>query len=185
MTALTELRADVTQRLILDSAVSILESGGDVTMRAVAKEAGMSERTMFRYFATREELLDAVAREVRRLLATPSPPRTLDELIAFPRALYTALDAKKQLVVASRHSAIFGRMVGATRERWASIDRIVNDYARRAPEAKRKSAAANIRYFLSATTWHYYRVIFKFSLEETIGCAELAIQNALRGLTGS
>ena len=36
-----------------------------------------------------------------------------------------------------------------------------------APEARRKIAAANIRYFLSGTTWHYYRFVFRFTLGET------------------
>ena len=32
----------------------------EVTVRAVAKQAGMSERTVFRYFAAREEFLGAI-----------------------------------------------------------------------------------------------------------------------------
>jgi hypothetical protein len=42
--------------------------------------------------------------------------------------------------------------------------------------------SANIRYFLSAATWQYYRFVFRFSLEETIACADTAIGQALGGL---
>lgn len=42
-------------------------------------------------------------------------------------------------------------------------------------QRERKLAAANIRYCLSATTWHYYRFYFGFSLKDSIECARIAI----------
>src|SRR5581483_2371934 len=66
MGKLAALHADQTERLILDGAVQLLEqaSVSALTVREVARTAGLSERTVFRYFATREELVEAVAREV-------------------------------------------------------------------------------------------------------------------------
>jgi hypothetical protein len=43
-------------------------------------------------------------------------------------------------------------------------------------------AAANIRYFLSATTWHYYRFYFGFGLNESIECARTAVMQAADAL---
>ena len=41
----------------------------------------------------------------------------------------------------------------------------------------------HIRYFLAASTWHYYRFYFGFSLKDTVACAEAAIGQALDSLT--
>jgi len=66
--------------------------------------------------------------------------------------------------------------------RAASIASLVDRLApKRSPEA-RKRASANIRYFLIATTWHYYRFYFGFSLADTVRCARTAIAQTLRGL---
>jgi hypothetical protein len=62
-----------------------------------------------------------------------------------------------------------------TEERSKAIRKIVNELAPRAREQDRKLAVANIRFYLTATTWHYYRFYFAFTPEETALCAERAI----------
>lgn len=183
--SLAERRTDLTGRLILESALDLLERASlrEVTARAIARQAGMSERTIFRYFPTREALLDAIADEVRRGLQLPGAPATVEELVAAPRALYGAFEARKPLTLAALHTELFGRMRETqARERWAAVRRIVDAAAPRRPERVRKIAAANIRYFLAATAWHYYRFYFGFSLEESIAAAETAIRQTLEAL---
>ena len=69
--SLASRHADLTQSAILGAAVALLEAGpvNELSVRAIAREARMSERTVFRHFANREILLDAVAMEVSRRLA--------------------------------------------------------------------------------------------------------------------
>jgi AcrR family transcriptional regulator len=170
--------------LILDAALQTLKdsSVGGLTVRAVAKRAGMSERTIFRYFPTRDDFLDAIAAEVSNQTQV-AHPRTLDELLAMPRTLFTSLEARRDLIRASLHTDVAERIMQTNgRQRWTAIRKIVDAYAPRAPEAQRKIAATNIRYFLSAATWQYYRFVFRFSLEETITCAEVAMREALETL---
>lgn len=183
---LAERHGDLTRQLILDAAVAMLERAGvtDLTVRAVAKQAGISERTVFRYFADREAFLDALAEAVRARMALPAPPRTLEELLGMPRALYTRFEATKDLTVASLHSELTPRMRGtAARARWKAVQQILREAAPRSGERPRMIAAANIRFYLAASTWHYYRFYFGFSLEDTIACAETAIRQALAGVT--
>jgi AcrR family transcriptional regulator len=185
MSNLTVLHTDHTERLILDSALAVLQedSLNGLTMRAVARKAGMSERTIFRYFASREEFLDAVAREFTRLLNMPSAPQTVDELLAMPRKLYSAFEPHAKLIAVVFHTEIFPRMkAGAAQQRWLAIGKLLEREFGSAPPRARKIAAANIRYFLSAATWHYYRFVFRFTLEDTVACAETAIRQALNGL---
>ncbi|HEY6139793.1 MAG TPA: helix-turn-helix domain-containing protein [Thermoanaerobaculia bacterium] len=183
-TTLTEQRTDLTQRLIIDAALQTLQedSVGGLTMRAVAKRARLSERTIFRYFATRDEFLDAVAAEISSQMHVPHP-RTMEELLAMPRTLFSSLEARRDLIRASLHTDVSERIMQTNgRQRWAAIRKIVDAYAPRAPEAQRKIAATNIRYFLSAATWSYYRFVFRFTLEETIECVETAIRQSLDAL---
>ena len=184
--SLADRRNDLTRQVILDAALETLEraSVGDLTVRGVAKHANISERTVFRYFASRDEFLDAVAEAVRTRMALPPPPQNLEELRAAPRALYAAFEHKRNLVRAALHSELFDRMRETqAKARWFAIRTLVDAAAPEASDRARRIAAANIRYFLAASTWHYYRFYFGFSLDETIACAETAIQQALDGLT--
>src|SRR3954467_15240765 len=124
ITTLAERHTDLTRQLILDAAVATLEraSVAELTVRAVAKQANISERTVFRYFADREQFLDAVADEVRARLDLPPPPQTLAELEAAPRGLYERFEATKHLVRAALHSELFDRMRETqARTRWTAV----------------------------------------------------------------
>jgi AcrR family transcriptional regulator len=183
---LAERHVDLTRQVIRDAALDMLEhtTVGELTVRAVAKRANLSERTVFRYFASREEFLDAVADAVRTRLALPPPPRSREELLDAPRALYTRFEASANLVKAALHTELFHRMRETqARTRWNAVQGIVDELAPRRPARQRRLAAANIRYYLAASSWHYFRFYFGFSLEDTIACAEIAIRQTLEGLT--
>jgi AcrR family transcriptional regulator len=185
-TTLAEKRNDLTRRLILDTAIALLETGGvgELTMRAVAKQANISERTVFRYFATRDEFLDAIAEEARAQLALPPPPRSIAELLRAPTLLFEAMEVRRNLVVAGMHSDISDRMrEAAVRARSLAVRGILDDYAPHATPRQRKLAAASICFNLVATTWHYYRFYLRLSLADTIACAETAIRLQLHSLT--
>jgi AcrR family transcriptional regulator len=185
LSTLSDRRNDLTRTLILDAAIETLEhaSVSELTVRAVAKHANISERTIFRYYASREEFLDAVTMEMRSRLDLPRPPTSIEELKEAARVLYQAFEARPKLIKAALHSEIFDRMRQVQGgERWAAVGQLLDALAPEAGERDRKIATANIRYYLSASTWHYYRFYFGFSLEESIACAETAIRQAIAGL---
>jgi AcrR family transcriptional regulator len=182
---LAERQSDLTRTVILDAALDTLERGSlaDLTVRAVAKRANLAERTVFRYFRDREAFLDAIADEVRTRLALPAPPATLDELMAAPRALYGRFEAARNLTLAALHSDIFHRMRQTQAHvRWAAVRELVDRVAPARSDQERRLAAANIRYYLAASSWHYFRFYFGFTLEDSIAAAEMAIRNTLLGL---
>lgn len=183
--SLSERLADHTQGLILASAIDLLKQApvDELTVRAIASGAHISERTIFRYFATREILLDAIASEVSRHMALPPDPSTMAELLNYPDTLYRRFEATAALTMAALHTELFSRMRNVqAQRRWESVRRVIDAYAPQRNESDRKLAAANIRYFLSATTWHYYRFYFGFGLNETIECARTAVLQAAEGL---
>lgn len=183
--SLASRHSDLTQRVILDGAVELLDviPVGELTVRAIAKHAGISERTVFRYFATREDLLDAVAIEVARRLDEPPLPTSIEELLAYPQELYSRFEQMANLTKVALHSELYHRIRSADLDRRGDvIQALIDRLAPNSPEHERTLATANIRYYLIATTWHYYRFYFGFSLEDTIQCAKMAIGQSLQSL---
>ena len=176
--SLVNRHTDATQALILTTAVQQLEDTGvnGVTVRAVAKKAGISERTIFRYYASRDEFLDAVAAEAARSMETPAPPATIDELLDYAGPLYRRFEERAGLVQAALHTEIFGRIRQVVaQERWQAVRALIDQHAVHRSESSRKIAATNISYYLSATTWHYYRYQFELSIEEAIESATCVV----------
>jgi AcrR family transcriptional regulator len=184
-TSLAARQSDFTQQLIIDAAIAILEEEPvhELSIRATAKRAGVSERTVFRYFQTRDDFLDAVAAEMASRLKVPVDPATVEELLDYPEAIFSRFEAMAALTKAALHSELYGRMRTAdTEKRALAIAALVDRLApQRSPEA-RKRASANIRYFLIATTWRFYRFHFGLNLEDTIRCARRTIAQTLKGL---
>lgn len=73
-------RSDARRRQILGAAVPLMERSGStaVSMQAIADEAGVSVGLIYRYFASKQELVQAVTEgvldEMRRLLAEALEP---------------------------------------------------------------------------------------------------------------
>ncbi|HET6971158.1 MAG TPA: helix-turn-helix domain-containing protein [Phenylobacterium sp.] len=183
--SLAARHADLTQALILESAVELLETASvtELSVRAVAKKADISERTVFRYFASRDDLLDAVALEISRRLDAPPNPETVEALIAYPEAMFARFEATAALTRAALHSELYHRIRARDAlGRGAAIRALVDRLAPGRSERERRLAAASIHYQVIASTWRYYRDYFGFPLEDAAECARMAIVQALRGL---
>jgi AcrR family transcriptional regulator len=91
-----------TRMRILETALALIHRGGEeaVTIRAVASGAGITERTVFRHFRTRDALLLAAWRRLRELLGSPRLPRTIDALIDAPRIVFPRFDQVRRLMQA-------------------------------------------------------------------------------------
>lgn len=182
---LSEKRNDLTRNLIMESAYALLRTASvsALTVRAVAQQAGMSERTVFRYFPSREALLDAVAAQLLEEMAVPAPPASLQALLEAPAALYGAFDARAELTRALLHSDLVERARALqASSRWKAVAGLLEAEAPDSAIDARRMAVANICYHLSASSWHYYRFQFGFSLEEAIVCSRTAVGQALAGL---
>lgn len=182
---LLEKRNDLTRGLIMDAAYALLReaSVSALTVRAVAQQAGMSERTVFRYFPSRDALLDAVAAQLLVEMALPEPPTSLAALLAAPGALYGAFEARAELTRAVLHTDLVDRVRALqASSRWKAVAALLEEAAPGSGEAGRRIAVANICFHLSASSWHYYRFLFGFTLPEAVACSETALGQALAGL---
>lgn len=180
----TEVYTDQTSRLLLEAALRVLarDSLRGVTYRAVAAEAKVSERTVFRYFAAREEFLDAIALELTRRLDLPPPPTSIGKLQEAPDALYRCFERESNLTRAGVHSELHERMRAMARPRWLAVRRLVEAYSPQVTEQRRKFASVNFQYILSANAWHSYRFHFRLTIDESIECAKTSIRQTISGL---
>lgn len=110
MGAYNELRAaqaQATQTRILEATLSVMARGvANVSIPAVAREAGVSVPTVYRHFGTKRDLLAAVFPHVIRRAGLDElvPPRSIDELGRGVRALFERIDSAGDLARAAAAS---------------------------------------------------------------------------------
>jgi AcrR family transcriptional regulator len=95
-----------TRERILDAVLSAMEKGEleTLTIAQVAKEAGVTERTIYRHFQTREDLLKAVWPHMQARVGLGGFPQNVEALIATPAQLFPRFDAREGSVRASMYS---------------------------------------------------------------------------------
>ena len=183
--SLSDRQTDLTRQLIVDAALDLLERVPipELTNRLIAQQAHMSERTVYRHFGTREHLLDTLATGIGQRLDLPPVPDSIDGLVRYPYALYPRYEAQAALTRAALHPEVFHRIRDTlARKRWESIRILFATHAPQADPHARERAAANVRFFLAATAWNYYRSYFGMDLEEAMEAVSDAIGHIVQGL---
>lgn len=115
---LRDRQAEATRQSIVDAFLELAHEANSVSisMPAVARRADVSVRTLYRYFATKDELQDAAAyRAAERAHATMSDP-TLDRstLARYLAALWRSF-ANDVPAVLAEHATPVGRQLRAAR----------------------------------------------------------------------
>ena len=115
---LREQHAEAARTRILAAVADLLEGGNveDLTVPDVAKASGISLRTIYRYYPTREELLEAAGRWIGDEVLKHPYPQTLDEVADLYQAGATDFDERPGLVRAMALSQL-GRQVRGYRRR--------------------------------------------------------------------
>src|SRR6185369_9302549 len=88
--SLREAHAAHTRDRLLEAAIDvILDDGADeLSLREVARKAGVSAPTAYRHFPTRPELLDGVIAFIDRRMQIPQAVATVDDFIAALPAIH-------------------------------------------------------------------------------------------------
>jgi AcrR family transcriptional regulator len=134
---------------ILSAVAELIERGEpeELTMPEVAAASGISLRTIYRYYPTREELLEAAGRWIGKELMRHPYPRTLDEVADLFEVGCADFDKRPGLVRALALSRLGRRVRGyRRRERLGAISRALRDELAAAPEAEIRRAEAVLAY---------------------------------------
>lgn len=158
--SLREQHAETTRVRILSAVAELLERGeaDELTVPDVAAASGVSLRTIYRYYPTREELLEAAGRYIGDELLRHPYPRDLDEVADLYEAGCRDFAARPGLVRALALSQL-GRSVRGyrRRERLAAIRKAVRRDVGALPDRELRQAEAVLAYLhnmLAFTTLH-------------------------------
>jgi AcrR family transcriptional regulator len=175
---------DATRNAILDAAVELfLERQSDgFSVQEVADRAGLTHRTVYRYFPSRQELLGATAERLAPALVDQRfvEVATVEEWIAALGPHFAHTEANLELVrrvVATLFTSEDGRLFGQDlRERDAHRWQVFRDQFPHLPERDARHTFATLRHLTSSTSYVLYRLRFGLSPSETTE----AIQGAAR-----
>lgn len=186
---LRERQGRRTRRVILEAASEVIVRNGvaDFSLRDVAAQAEVSERTVYNYFANRQAVLDGLADHVDdRLweLGVQEDPRDVEDFTEFMVGIFRALDEIGTPARAmARLAAAQGTPSAAARERTELFRERFADALDSLPDDVADRRFAMLRTIVSATTWLTLRDQFELDPgegAETIGWALETLLDDLR-----
>lgn len=139
-------------RVVLDDGIHAF------TVQNVALKAGVSHRTVYRHFTTREELLDGLAESLDVMAAgstVPTAPETIDDIMVTVAPSYLAMgefgDAVRAYVITS---LVLNWQDEARRKRTLAFGKSIGAAFPNLPPKERREASALIRHLASTRAWY-------------------------------
>lgn len=169
--SLRDEQVERTRERILEAAIELLAEGEliELTIPHVAERAGVAVRTVYRYFATKEALIEAIALRVDGSVGPQPFLHVGGDIRALAPQLFAHFEQNLDLMRAGRQSGIGRTVFGATRRsRIASAEQALAPLLEGASEAERRQAVAIVYGLHSSATYLYYRDILGLTAEETL-----------------
>ncbi len=166
--ALREAHSESTRARIVDAAFALVEAGEEPTMRAVARAAGVGERTIYRYFETHDALALALYPRFRGRAGVPLPD-AFDALPGYVRDLFATFDRNARLITTMDTAPWMLPHFEKTRRRnLDALRELVAAAFPEAPEEDRAAGASALRVVLSGAGWRYLRLSCSLSQEAVV-----------------
>lgn len=147
---------DDTRQMLLAAAGRVVTRDGleGLSFAALAKEAGVQERTAYRHFANKDALLTALWEWVNRQADIPGFARTRAELLSMPPVAYAGFDRQEGLMRALLSSPQ-GRefRLRVNDERQATLRGVLSDLLPHLTAEQGQHLLATIQLLYSATAW--------------------------------
>jgi AcrR family transcriptional regulator len=181
-----------TRRAILEAMADVISetNGIGFSVQAVANRAGVTHRTIYNYYPTREALCEAFSDYVDELLASAGGlieplDISLASLPAVADELYRTLALRDRYVRASVMLMLGNRRpMKAWRGRTHALEKVIADGAGgRTPLAPRQAAAA-VRMFVSSVGWHVLTEQIGLSTDDAAATSVWATRTLLDAATG-
>lgn len=155
--SLRERHTEQTRALILGALTEQLAKDGfsDFDIPSLARRAGVSVRTVYRHFHSRDALLEALAQWVNDQISPfPASPTTVEDLAALPSSLFAAFD-EHETILRAQSETEQGRAVRATgrRQHLRMYEEVLRDATAHLDPDEARAAVAVITYLLSSQAW--------------------------------
>lgn len=180
--SLRDAHKALTRQRILQAVLKLLEDEDpdSLTLAHVADVAGVTERTIYRHFATREELIAATWTFANHTLSSVAPPETAAELVELPRQLFAEFDTKASLVRALVYTKQGRelRLSGNT-QRKQRIRKVVREARPDLAEPEATRLCAVVQLLSSAAAWSVMKEYWNLDGEAAGEAASNAIARLL------
>ena len=179
-------RADAVanRRAVLDAALDVLSVAPDAALSEVAARAGVSRRTLYGHFSSREELVRELAAETgraaaERLAAVPTSDDALEALAAFVHATSALVAGHHRLAELSRAPGVRDEVVAATEAVRARLLDLLRAAASRL-DLRDTSPEAAVR-LIRSMQWGLFDAVAQDELAQS-QAAVVATRSVLRAL---
>ena len=179
---LRESQANTTRERITDAVFAVFRKHGgqeDITFKDVAKEAGVTEMTVYRHFANREELLQALWQKINAMIGIDIPD-SIAALTGRNQELHVAYENLAPLILANITSKQ-GREVRLSRksERQKAFLKIANEANPDLSPKEKKRVAAVLQLLQSSYAWDSLRSNWDMNPKEIAEATLMAIDSVL------
>lgn len=179
-------QAAESKEKILKALVAQLNEEGlnDFSVPKVAKRAGFSLRTIYRHFANRKVLLEALSREVKSTKQSPALfPQSPSQMVELPFKLYPYYDSNAPLTRAQIYSEL-GRAIRAlvTPTRRKMFEKALKDVTSTLSERQAQQIDALFHLLIGNTAWLHFRETWGLSSKEAAEMSSWASRLVLNEL---
>jgi AcrR family transcriptional regulator len=177
--------AAMTEGRIMEGVASLLRRGSDVTFDLVAKESGVAQRTLYRYFENREMLFGTFWRWVNELIDVPPLPTSPEEVVSHVAALFEAFDRDEVLVRAMMHDP-HGRAVRVANSdtRRKKFSEALKPLIDELPQAQATHLLASVTVLCSAMGWESMKDNWQLSGASAAEAAQWAVKALIEAAQG-
>jgi AcrR family transcriptional regulator len=170
-----------TQEAILAAYAELIEELGtdDVPFRLIARRAGVGERTVFRNYPTRVDLLLATAGWIETEIFPRQDSSSIFDMPLTIRAAMESYDGRPELAHVVAETAMRGISGAAPSPRRALLEEMIDAEISALDESERTAIVAALAHLDSAATWVTFRREFGMSRRDIADAAAWAAEAVL------
>ncbi|RRH87448.1 TetR/AcrR family transcriptional regulator [Mesorhizobium tamadayense] len=152
-----EEKARETHEAILCALFELMDSASaedEISMEAIAQKAGVQRRTVFRHFATKDDLLAAFWPWLNARIGASTMPRIPKDVVDGPRLAFPRFDMHEAAIRSSLHSRTGREMrMGTVASRRANFRRALAPAISSLQPAEAEKVEALAHLLFSASAW--------------------------------
>lgn len=184
-TTLRERHLEQTREMIFNALLEEVASRGiaDFNIPQLARDAGVSVRTIYRYFPTKDALLEAFGDWLDDQTGPQGWPKDAEALAQSPGALFPAFD-EREPIIRSQWITPQGRAIRARNRvrRLAARRKVLREVTANLDEREEEDALAVISYLLSSRAWMALKDDFNMDGDRSGRAVSWAIQTLVADL---
>jgi len=185
VSTLRDQHADLTRDIILEALTRLVSKEGvhDFSIQRVADLAGVSHRTVYRHFQTREELLEALASRLEERMPRELSSYGPDQLEDAIRAIHGLFEQHPDEVTALAVLAAGARIRTRQRnEHTRTVERSLAGFVRHLDPEDARAVVTLIRSILGSHVWSHLRNDHDLDGEQTTRAVVWAVRTLIDAL---